>query len=288
MTQCHPIIKPLIDDLHASGRLRVWSLVMTILGDVVEPRGGVISMSDLLELTDHMNIETGAIRTALSRLAKEQWVVAKRTGRNSEYRFGTQGRDAFDPAAKRIYAYPEIDQSNNWTLALLPSLRAKQRQELSTKLHRLGALHTTNSFALWTTENTPDLNALTDLDCMVMQGNLRHAPDWLKSELAPPQVEQAVQKFIAKFAPLQSLPNNLPPKDAAIARILLIHDWRRMVLRFAPVPQALQPENWSMPRAHGLTAQCYKSLITDSELHWPTPASAQTLAILAARFNPDT
>jgi len=288
MTQCHPVIKPLIDDLHASGRLRVWSLVMTILGDVVEPRGGVISMSDLLELTDHMNIEAGAIRTALSRLAKEQWVVAKRTGRNSEYRFGTQGRDAFDPAAKRIYAHPKIDRSNNWTLALLPSLRAKQRQELSTKLHQLGALHTTNSFALWTTKSTPELKTLTALDCMIMQGNLQHAPDWLKSELAPPQVEQAVQKFIAKFAALQSLANSLPPKDAMIARILLIHDWRRMVLRFTPVPLALQPKNWSMPQAHNLTAQCYKSLIARSEQHWTVPASAQTLAILATRFNPDT
>ncbi|NBR89524.1 MAG: phenylacetic acid degradation protein, partial [Rhodobacteraceae bacterium] len=40
-------LAPLIDALHAEGRLRVWSLVITVFGDSVQHRGGRISTARL-------------------------------------------------------------------------------------------------------------------------------------------------------------------------------------------------------------------------------------------------
>ena len=43
-------LERLIDSLHARGRLRVWSLVITVFGDAVAPRGGRVALSVLQDL----------------------------------------------------------------------------------------------------------------------------------------------------------------------------------------------------------------------------------------------
>jgi phenylacetic acid degradation operon negative regulatory protein len=288
MTKCHPLIEPMIQNLHANGRLRVWTLVVTILGDVVQPRGGVISMSDLLTLTDHMSIDSGAIRTALSRLLKEKWVVGKKTGRTSSYAFGPKGLETFEPASERIYASVSSDDTNEWLLAVLPPRRAKERQSMQDTLKKTSALQTTAGLALWPKKTAPDMGMLNAMECLCFEGTLQNIPAWLKSELAPPEAEIVVQKFIEKYNSLRDLPPDLTALDAMIARILMLHDWRRLVLRYAPVPQVLQPEHWSMPQAHRLVMDCYNGLVRESELHWKEPLSSKGQAILAARFNPDT
>ena len=58
---------PLINTLRAEGRLRVWSLVITAFGDLVQHRGGAVSSARLNVLLGRIGVEPGALRTALSR-----------------------------------------------------------------------------------------------------------------------------------------------------------------------------------------------------------------------------
>ena len=76
-------LAPLIASLHAQGRLRVWSLVITAFGDLVQHRGGEISLARLGRLLGRIGVEQGALRTALSRLARDGWVLSTRRGRAS-------------------------------------------------------------------------------------------------------------------------------------------------------------------------------------------------------------
>ena len=57
--------------LHGEGRLRVWSLAVTVFGDAIAPRGGSIAMADLSAILERLGAEPGAIRTAMSRLARD-------------------------------------------------------------------------------------------------------------------------------------------------------------------------------------------------------------------------
>ena len=43
-------LSPLVEALHSEGRLRVWSLVITVFGDLVQHRGGQISTARLGQL----------------------------------------------------------------------------------------------------------------------------------------------------------------------------------------------------------------------------------------------
>jgi phenylacetic acid degradation operon negative regulatory protein len=278
----------MIENLHANGRLQVWSLIVTILGDVVQPRGGVVSMADLLTITGHMNIEAGAIRTALSRLAKEGWAVSEKTGRTSSYAFGVKGQKMFTPASDRIYTSIQADHCDEWVLAILPPNRAKERKEMQEVLADTNALQSTAGFALWPKNSAPNSKFLNHLECLCFDGALQNVPAWVKAELAPPESKIAMQAFIENYTDLRDLPPELPALDALVARILMLHDWRRLVLRYPTLPPALQPNGWPMPNAHALVAECYKNLVPVSEQHWPTPLSPNGQAILAARFNPDT
>lgn len=65
------IVDSLIERLHARGRPRVWSLVITVFGDAIVPRGGRVALATLQEVMERLRVEPGALRTAMSRLAGE-------------------------------------------------------------------------------------------------------------------------------------------------------------------------------------------------------------------------
>ena len=109
-------LKPLIDALHSEGRLRVWSLVITVFGDLVQHRGGEVSTARLGVLMNRIGVEPGALRTALSRLSRDGWVTRERAGRTSLYRLSDRGLDRFAPATSMIYAPPRREPVAEWSV----------------------------------------------------------------------------------------------------------------------------------------------------------------------------
>ncbi len=100
MSPVQTALKGLVADLHERGRLRVWSLVVTFFGDAVAPRGGRVALAVLQDVMGRLGVEAGALRTALSRLAADQWVMREKAGRNSLYALDGHGRHAFDQATR--------------------------------------------------------------------------------------------------------------------------------------------------------------------------------------------
>ena len=115
MTSAASEIERHIARLHGNGRLRVWSLIITFFGDAVALRGGRVALSTLRDAMGLLDIEPGAVRTALSRLANEGWVERQREGRLSFYKLTDQGRAAFDEPTRRIYAAAARDWDGEWT-----------------------------------------------------------------------------------------------------------------------------------------------------------------------------
>ena len=107
MSQTPAALRDLTRHLHAQGRLRVWSVIVTILGEIAQPEGGKISMASLLEICAALNIEPQAVRTAMSRLSKDGLVAGKREGRTAHYQFSPQGLAEYCRAATVIYAAPK-------------------------------------------------------------------------------------------------------------------------------------------------------------------------------------
>ena len=53
---------------------RTWSLIITLYGDAIVPRGGSVWLGTLLEFFRVLEIGDGVVRTAMSRLAADGWL----------------------------------------------------------------------------------------------------------------------------------------------------------------------------------------------------------------------
>ena len=61
---------------------RTGSIVITVFGDAIVPRGGSVWLGTLLEFFAVIDIDSGVVRTAMSRLAADGWLERNKVGRN--------------------------------------------------------------------------------------------------------------------------------------------------------------------------------------------------------------
>ena len=233
-------IAPLINALHAQGRLRVWSLVITVFGDLVQHRGGEISTARLGKVLGRAGIEPGTLRTALSRLGRDGWVTRTRAGRSSYYRLSLDGLARFAPATTRIYAPPRHGDVQEWALSLHLDPGGGQRFWL----------HPADDWS-----DTADLR---------MTGTLEQISDAYRAALLSPEHRAALVDLRADLVTLEEVKLS-DPLDAATARMLLIHRWRRIVLRHPEIAPQLMPQDAPLADPRSRVAEVYRALTLMAE-----------------------
>ncbi len=115
----HPLAR-IIDQLKREPS-RTGSIVITLFGDAIVPRGGSVWLGTLLEFFETIDIDSGVVRTAMSRLAADGWLERHKVGRNSFYRLVKKGRQTFDAATRHIYDPPSSDWTGRFELLLIGS-----------------------------------------------------------------------------------------------------------------------------------------------------------------------
>jgi phenylacetic acid degradation operon negative regulatory protein len=255
------LVAGLVDRLHAHTPLRVWSLIVTIFGDTVAPRGGEIWAGTLQELLGAMRIDAAAVRAALSRLARDGWLDRIKVGRLSYYALSADGRAAFGPALARVYRRNRPGVSPRLHLFVLPEGEGRngvRDQALKSGYGSLGA-----SVLVGTSESVPLFRSeggLLRLDAELAQGR----PEELVArafDLEP--LAARYRAFVSDFTPLaEALEGgvSLADHEAMVARTLLIHAYRRLILRDPVLPDEWLPDDWPGEAARALTARLYALL----------------------------
>src|SRR3954469_1894324 len=72
---------------------RTGFIIITVFGDAIVPRGGSVWLGTLLEFFKSLDIESGVVRTAMSRLAADGWLERTKIGRSSFYRLLQKRRE---------------------------------------------------------------------------------------------------------------------------------------------------------------------------------------------------
>src|SRR5580658_10491996 len=98
--------------------LRGGSLLVTIFGDSIMPRGGAIALGSLIRVAAPFGLNERLVRTATARLAQEGWLEGRRVGNLSEYRLSAGGRERFAEATARIYGGPATQWSGRWRVVV--------------------------------------------------------------------------------------------------------------------------------------------------------------------------
>ena len=265
----------IIAALRGGERLRVWSVIITVFGDAIVPRGGKISLQALQEILGRLGIEPGAVRTALSRLASEGWVTREREGRRSFYSLDSGGRRAFDIATQRIYAPGPPQWDGRWTVVvpILGEDVAGAELQASGFASRNGT---------WIRPETPGALALpSGLESyLVIADQPGDFPEDAYRFWNLDSIGEAVRVFLEALQPLVTALETgarPDPLEAIALRTLLIHGWRRIILKGYALPIALLPPKWPALEGRGRVKAVYAELVGPSEA-WLTDAGLPPLS----------
>ncbi len=261
---------------------RTGSLIVTIWGDAVIPRGGSLWLGTLQAILDRFGCNEGQVRTAMSRLTEEGWLTRNRQGRLSFYRLGPRGQSEFEAAARRIYHPAQANWDGQFRLVLSAGPEDRDR------LARQGFAPFAPAILIGTTGTADTLPASAE----VLNATPRSAAEAraIASRSWPLEaIAQGYQRFLHAFAALEQQPDP-PGEDALPLRLLLVHEWRRVVLRDPRLPAALLPGNWPGTEARALAARLYHRLLPASEAWLSAEGRAEDGPLppagkeLAARF----
>jgi phenylacetic acid degradation operon negative regulatory protein len=262
-------LERMIDRFHARGRLRVWSLIVTVFGDAVAQRGGQAPLTLLQDLMARLRIEPGAVRTAMSRLAADHWVLREREGRNSFYRLADEGRHAFDLATRRIYAAGPPAWDGRWIVAVAPAAGdAGSRSARDEEMRALGFVPTGPASWIRPHSEAGDPAVGLPSGLLVVAGPAVRIPEGVTRLWSLDGIAGGYRTLCSELTPLgRALEGaaNLSPLDAMAARTLVNHGWRRLVLRDPGLPAALLPQDWPGEEARALVRGLYARLAKPSE-----------------------
>ena len=268
--------------------LRGGSLLVTIFGDAIAPRGGAIMLGSLIELAAPFGLNERLVRTAMARLAEEGWLENRRLGRLSEYRLSRAGQERFATATQQIYGIPGLRWQGLWTAVLIPASRGSAkapRQAARDALEWAGFGEVGASLfvhpALPPAELEQLLAGITAPSQAIVFTTASATPSssqrlatlgWDLAELA-----NRYRRFVVQFTPaLEAVKRREAPAPlpSFLLRTLLIHEYRKIHLRDPLLPAELLPAGWVGADAYRLCRAIYARLAPVAEEHLDSQASS--------------
>ena len=278
-----------LDAFRDQSRGQASSVIVTLFGDAVLPRGGRIWLGSLITLLEPLGLNERLVRTSVFRLAQDDWLETEVHGRRSNYMLTPTGRRRFEEAARQIYAAAAAPWDHRWRLIMLVgSLPATQREQLKRALfwHGFGELGT-HSFV----HPGADLGAV--FEALEAEGMAELMPQLLPLVAANPKLlmsgtdadmvgaawnldrlaqdyagfVQTYARILAQWHDRSGAPSAMGDDCAFLLRTLLIHDYRRLLLRDPQLPAELLPAAWGGHEARALCKRLYQQLLAPSERH---------------------
>lgn len=267
-------------------QVRANSLIITIYGDSIAPHGGSVWLGSFIDLVKPLGLNDRLVRTSVFRLSKDHWLESEHIGRCSYYGLTATGRRRFEHAYRRIYFQPKNHWEGDWQLVLTagsdlnPAQREAMRKELLWEGFGLVApgvlAHPSANL-----ESLMDILQGTGAQGKVVVlraknvGELSGLPlrELVRECWNLVSVAQDYKRFIDRFQPvLRTLKNakELDPEQCFVVRTLLMHEFRRTLLRDPQLPEQLLPEDWHGGTARQLCRELYVLTQKEAETHLMT------------------
>lgn len=243
-----------LDDMAQEMRLNAAAFIVTVYGDVVVPRGGVLWTGTLIDLCARVGINESLVRTAVSRLVAASRLEGERIGRRSYYRLRSSAVAEFMQAADLLYG-PDRP-ARGWQIIHDPDLRPEdaQRQRMG---HMGGPVYIRPDRG----QSMPPGALVFHAEAVTTAGPL--AGFWDLSAL-----RDGYGRFMALFRDVE--PEALTDSDALVTRLLLVHGYRMVLLRDPRLPQEHLPPDWNGAQARDLFRRLYLALTPAAHRHVST------------------
>lgn len=274
-----PDIAELLAQAASRRPLSAGSLIVTLFGDAILPRGGVLGLTDLTRLLEPFGLNSGQIRTALSRLVTDGWLERHRDGRRSAYQLAAARMDEFQGAMHLVYHAHERTQDGFEQFVLVdsdPAVRARKRDELVA--HGFGVLAPNVLIRPKWHRQSPSEPFTAKLfrgeDGLVAFRLNSHGSGVADFRAIGaiawplPEIAAAYRECLDALAPITAAtatPARLDDEQAFRARILAIHAFRRACLKDPLLPTSLLSHDWPGFEARTRTIRIYRRTLAASE-----------------------
>lgn len=249
------------------------SQLVTLFGDVMSVHGQWIWLGSLIEALEPLGYSERLVRTSVFRLVQDDWLQTKKIGRKSYYSFTETAKKHNEKAARRIYAGQFGTWDGRWLIVLPTFVAEPKLSQFRRQLQWLGfsplasGVYAHPSFEQQSLEETVQELELTDQVVIFTSKTLDQASNDVLKHLVMDkwnikELEQDYQQFIAVYQPMLELlgSTKLSGKQSFLLRILLIHEYRRILLKDHELPQDMLPNPWAGFAAHKLVRQMYGQL----------------------------
>lgn len=270
----------------AASALRANSMIITVYGDSIAPHGGTVWLGSFIRLVEPLGLNPRMVRTSVFRLSRENWLVAEQIGRRSYYSLTPSGRRRFEHAYRRIYQAPDKSWDGQWQIIFLGAadIASEQRESVRRDLlwQGFGTL-APGVLAHPKADEESVLELLHDAgvyDKVVIMraasiGGFVSRP---LQELARDcwnlqTLSEHYHDFLAHFRPVLktlSSAKQLDPEQCFLVRTLMMHEYRRVLLRDPLLPDLLLPPAWPGEVARQICIDLYRITHKPAEQHLMT------------------
>jgi len=250
------------------------SFIFTLFGDVVEREGGdhSLALGSLIGLTRAFGVSEAAVRQAVSRMARQGWLVGERRGNRAFYAVTERGRRRIEELNPRIYG-PVIEWDGRWRMLTytVEESRRERRDRLRKELAVLGWAQL--SASLWISPSD-SLDAARSAAESAGAGDAVHL--FLGEYRGPLSDRELVERcwdlesiaavyreFIDRYAARLNRERErrvLSDEEAFVKRLWLVHDYRRFTYLDPGLPSELVPAHWSGTTAAAIFREYYELL----------------------------
>ncbi|MFW2542962.1 PaaX family transcriptional regulator C-terminal domain-containing protein [Primorskyibacter sp. 2E107] len=220
--------------------------IVTIYGDVVEPRGGTVWMGTLIEACAEHGISESLVRTAVSRLVGAGQLDGVRIGRKSYYRLSDAAQTGFAAASRILFDPPP--PPDRWLIAMPGSALGS---DLRFPWVRIGS-----GVALapeWQDLMAPD-GAVFEARSLCGDIAALASQHWALNDVAA-----AYHLVLERFGNTPD-PDSMSGREALSLRLRLVDDYRRAALSDPRLPRSALPADWPAEAARALFVRIYCAL----------------------------
>ncbi len=250
------------------------SFIFTLYGDVVarHTSDGALAISSLVRLMASFGLSEAAVRQAVSRMSRQGWLQAHKSGNRAFYRVTERGKRRIDELSPRIYG-PVVEWDGRWrmlTYAVAENQR-EGRDRLRKELAVLGWAPL--SASTWLSPR----DALAEVEETARAAGVHENVDLFVADHRGPQSDR---DLLRKCWDLEAIANayrdfihayesrlvgeresrSLTPEQAFVERLWLVHDYRKFTYIDPGLPSTLLPAHWPGTTAAALFREYYAAI----------------------------
>jgi phenylacetic acid degradation operon negative regulatory protein len=268
---------PFVTRRQELGAASARSLLLTVLGEFVLPSGRAVWTSTLLELLADLDVAEKAARQAIMRTADSGWIEARRVGRETCWSLTQAGTELLREGTERIYHFASEGRpwDGRWLVLTVsvPENNRGLRQRLRTQLGWAGLGSPTSG--VWVTPQVDreararkvlaDVDLLTGSWSFIAQaGQVGDERSLARAAWDLDEVERRYEDFLE----LVSRRRPRTDRQALVAQVRLVQEWRRFPLLDPGLPRELLPPRWTGNRAAEVFRERHASWAARAHVAW--------------------